>query len=218
MMAMSPVTVGSAARGNSMSGADGARTPEPRIVVISGPSGTGKTTIVRHLVSDAPVPLIKAVTATTRTPRTGEISGIDYHFMSVADFLEQRAAGAFLETAEVFASGTWYGTPRSEIERIRTAGAWALLEIDVRGALEIKRQYPGAVMIFLRTASLDEYEARLRGRGTETDEAIGHRLARMQQELHLADRYDYQVINDNVQRTVAEIGDILQRHEATHHA
>lgn len=217
-MTMGPVTVDSAARGNSMSATDGDRPLIPRIVVISGPSGTGKTTIVRHLVSEAPVPLMKVITATTRAPRAGEISGIDYHFMSVADFLEQRAAGAFLETAEVFASGTWYGTPRSEVERISAAGAWVLLEIDVRGALEIKRQYPGAVMIFLRTSSLDEYEARLRGRGTETDEAIGDRLRRMEQELRSADLYDHQVINDNVQRAVAEIGDILQRHEATQNA
>ena len=201
-----------------MTGGKHARPTTPRIVVISGPSGTGKTTVVKRLLAAARVPLMKAVTATTRPPRTGEIGEVDYHFMTLEEFRQRRAEGAFLETAEVFASGTWYGTPKSEIERIGNAGAWSLLEIDVRGALEIKRQFPEAVMIFLRATSLDEYEARLRGRGTESDEAIVHRLARMREELRLADQYDYEVINDDVDRAVAEIGDILQRHEAIHNA
>lgn len=189
-----------------------------RIVIISGPSGTGKTTVVRRLLSAARVPLMKAVTATTRAPRAGEISEVDYHFLTDEAFSERRQQGDFLETAEVFSSGSWYGTPRSEIERIDKAGAWALLEIDVRGALEIKRQFPQAVMIFLRTASLDDYQRRLRGRGTESDEAIARRLARMQEELRLADHYDFQVVNDDVDRAVGEIDEILQRHEGKNDA
>lgn len=187
---------------------------EPRIVIVSGPSGTGKTTVVRRLIETAPVPIIKAVTATTRSPRPGEINERDYRFLSSDEFDKLRGEGRFLETAEVFGTGTWYGTPRSEVERAERLGAWSLLEIDVRGALEIKRQFAHAVMIFLKAASAEEYEARLRGRGTESDEAIRSRLERMREELRFADHYEFQVINDDVERAVAEISGILQRQEA----
>ena len=191
---------------------------EPRIVVLSGPSGTGKTTVVRRLLESAPVPIIKAVTATTRPPRPSETDGRDYHFLSPDEFAAHREGGRFLETAEVFGTGTWYGTPRSEVERAEQLGAWCLLEIDVRGALEIKRQFPRAVMIFLKAASVEDYEARLRQRRTESEEAIRSRLDRMREELRFMDRYEFQVINDDVDRAVAEIGAILQRREAERNA
>lgn len=201
-----------------MTGGQAVGLVEPRIVVLSGPSGTGKTTVVRRLIATAPVRIAKAITATTRPPRPGEIDGKDYHFLTVSDFIQRRQEGYFLETAEVFGTGTWYGTPRSEVERAARQNAWSLLEIDVRGALEIKRQFPNAVMIFLRTASAEDYETRLRQRATESDEAIRCRLDRMRQELPFADQYDYQVINDDVDRAVAEIGAILQRREAERNA
>ena len=113
-----------------MTGGQTAGLAEPRIVVISGPSGTGKTTVVRRLIEAAPVPVIKAVTATTRTPRPGEADGVDYHFLAPADFFRLQRDGNFLETAEVFGTGTWYGTPRSEVDRARQLKAWSLLEID----------------------------------------------------------------------------------------
>jgi len=187
---------------------------EPRIVVLSGPSGTGKTTVLRRLVETSPVPIVKAITATTRSPRPGEADGRDYQFLSASEFAARKAAGSFLETAEVFGTGTWYGTPRSEVDRAARQGAWSLLEIDVRGALEVKRQYPRAVMIFLRAASPEDYESRLRQRGTETEEAIRSRLDRAREELRYAERYDCQVINDDVDRAVGEIGAILKRREA----
>lgn len=190
----------------------------PRIVVLSGPSGTGKTTVVRRLIGTVSVPIAKAVTATTRRPRPGEIDGRDYHFLSPAVFQKQREEGRFLETAEVFGTGTWYGTPRSEVERAQRQGVWCLLEIDVRGALEIKRQFDDAVMIFLQATSVEEYESRLRRRRTETEEAIRSRLDRMREELRFADRYEFQVVNDDVDRAVAEIGAILQRREAERNA
>lgn len=186
----------------------------PRIVVLSGPSGTGKTTVLRKLVETSPVPIVKAITATTRSPRPGEVDGRDYQFLSAEEFAARKAAGSFLETAEVFGTGTWYGTPCSEVERAARRGEWSLLEIDVRGALEVKRQYPDAVMIFLRAASPQDYECRLRQRGTETEEAIRSRLDRAREELRYAERYDYQVINDDVDRAVGEIGAILKRREA----
>lgn len=201
-----------------MTGAQSVGVEEPRIVVLSGPSGTGKTTVVRRLISTAPVPVIKAITATTRAPRPGEVEGKDYHFLTFSDFMQRREEGYFLETAEVFGTGTWYGTPRSEVDRAQLQRAWSLLEIDVRGALEIKKQFPHAVMIFLRTASAEDYETRLRQRATETDEAIQSRLERMKQELPFAKYYEFQVINDDVDRAVAEIGGILQRREAERNA
>ncbi|MGC1273511.1 MAG: guanylate kinase [Planctomycetaceae bacterium] len=190
----------------------------PRIVVLSGPSGTGKTTVVKRLIETVAVPIAKAVTATTRRPRPGETDGRDYHFLSPAEFRKTREEGRFLETAEVFGTGTWYGTPRSEVERAQRQGVWCLLEIDVRGALEIKRQFDDAVMIFLQATSIEEYESRLRQRRTETEEAIRSRLDRMREELRFADRYEFQVVNDDVDRAVAEIGAILQRREAERNA
>lgn len=187
---------------------------QPRVVVLSGPSGTGKTTVLRRLVETAPVPIVKAITATTRPPRPGEVDGRDYWFLTRDRFEQEKGQGRFLETAEVFGSGTWYGTPRSEVERASRLGAWSLLEIDIRGALEVKRQFPDAVMIFLRAGSAEDYESRLRRRGTETEEAIRCRLDRMREELRYADRYDYQVTNDDVDRAVGEIGAILKRQEA----
>ncbi len=190
----------------------------PRIVVLSGPSGTGKTTVVRRLLETAPLPIVKAVSATTRPPRPGEAHGADYHFLSPEEFRTHREAGRFLETAEVFGTGTWYGTLRSEVERARDLGAWSLLEIDVRGAMEVRRHYPETVAIFLRASSEAEYERRLRGRGTETDEAIGRRLDRMREELRYADRYDFRVTNDDVERAARAVGDILLQREAERNA
>src|SRR5687768_8611913 len=115
-----------------MTGGQTAGSAEPRIVVISGPSGTGKTTVVRRLIEAAPVPILKAITATTRSPRPGGADGLDYHFLTPADFCRLQREGSFLETAEVFGTGTWYGTPRSEVDRAGQRKAWALLEIDVR--------------------------------------------------------------------------------------
>lgn len=201
-------------KGQWMTGGQPTGSAGPRIVVLSGPSGTGKTTVVKRLIESSSVPIIKAVTATTRAPRPNEQDGRDYYFLTMSTFLSEREQGRFLETAEVFGSGTWYGTPRSEVERAHKQGAWCLLEIDVRGALEIKRQFADAVMIFLQATSIKEYESRLRSRRTESEESIRSRLDRMREELRYADRYEYQVINDDVDRAVAEIDAILQRREA----
>lgn len=187
-----------------------------RVVVLSGPSGSGKTTVVDRLVGDSPIPLVECVSATTRHPRAGEVSGRNYYFLSPEEFEARRAAGDFLEYAEVHGSGCWYGTLKSELSRAREAGAWALLEIDVQGALNVMREYPDAVTIFLKTPSEAEYEQRLRARGTETDEVIQRRLKTARDELKLADRYRYQVVNDDLNRAVREIQDILVEEAAQH--
>lgn len=196
----------------------GDRRPDCRIVVLSGPSGSGKTTVVTRLLEQAPVVLRKAVSATTRHPRAGETDGKDYYFLSKDEFDRLRDRDAFLECAEVHGSGYWYGTLKSEIERARHERAWALLEIDVQGTLSVMEEYPDAVTIFLKTPSLAEYEQRLRNRGTETEAGIQRRLDTARRELQLADRYDHQIVNDDLQRAVAEVSDILSSREAELHA
>ena len=180
-----------------------------QFVVLSGPSGSGKTTIVERLLERSPVKLVKSISATTRPPRKNEIDGRNYYFLTPEEFAERKQRGDFLECAEVHGNGNWYGTLKTEVERARKLGGWALLEIDVQGALQIMRCYPGALTIFLRTSSEAEYERRLRGRGTDADEVIERRLANARSELKRAPEYRYQVVNDNLDRAVAEIVNII---------
>lgn len=190
----------------------------PGVVVLSGPSGTGKTTIVKRLIAESPVKLQKSVSATTRKPRPQEIDGEDYHFLSDEEFRQRRANGEFIESAEVFSSGYLYGTLNSEIERARQANALAFLEIDVEGALNVMQRYPDAVTIFLKTPSPEEFERRLRARGTESEEVIRRRLATAARELEFANRYRHVVVNDDLDRAVAEICEILKSEEKNENA
>ena len=189
-----------------------------RIVVLSGPSGSGKTTLVRKLVERADVTLVKSVSATTRPPRPGEIHGDDYWFLTDAEFREKLHNNEFLEHAEVFSSGFLYGTLRSELDRAWSRNAWAFLEIDVQGALKVMQQYPNAVTIFLQTPTPEEFERRLRARGTESEEVIQRRLATAERELQLADRYKYVVVNDQLETAVSEICAILKAEEMARNA
>ena len=188
-----------------------------RIVVLSGPSGSGKTTIVNRLIQESPVKLIKSVSATTRKPRPQEIHGEDYYFLSDDDFRQGLADDLFIEHAEVFSSGYLYGTLRTEIDRAWDAFAWAFLEIDVEGALNVMQQYPDAVTIFLTTPA-EEFENRLRPRGTESEEVIQKRLATAASEVKHAGRYRYVVVNDKLDRAVSEICEILKSEETSKNA
>ncbi len=179
------------------------------VVVLSGPSGSGKSTIVNRLIETAPVPLMKVVSATTRPPRSGEKGGIDYTFPSQQVFDRRRNNGEFLEYAEVHGSGYWYGTLKSEIERARASGKWAFLEIDVRGALNVMKEYPEAITFFLTTPSESEYEMRLKHRGTETDDVIKRRLETARRELQFVDQYRYCIVNDDLDQAVHEISEVL---------
>lgn len=187
-----------------------------QIVVLSGPSGSGKTTIVNRLIGESPVRLMKSVSATTRKPRPAEVDGEDYYFLEDADFRKQLADGKFLEHAEVFTSGFLYGTLKTEVDRAWKEEAWAFLEIDVEGALNVMQQYPDAVTIFLKTPSPDEFERRLRARGTEDEQVIQKRVAAAVRELEFADRYRHVVVNDTLDRAVAEICEILKAEEQKH--
>lgn len=177
------------------------------LIIISGPSGTGKSTIVRRLLEAEEARLRLSVSATTRAPRAGEIPGKHYHFWSAEAFDEAVQAGDFLEWADVF--GARYGTPRNEVFPYLERGIGVLLEIDVQGAALVRRQCPEAVSIFVRAPSLEDYEQRLRERRTESEEAIQRRLAGARQELEQIGEYDYVVINDDLDRAVAEVQGIL---------
>ena len=185
-----------------------------RVVVLSGPSGSGKTTIVERLLRAAPVRLVKSVSATTRAPRVGEVDGNAYYFLTLDEFTDRRERGEFLETAEVY-QGLWYGTLKSEIDRARELGGWAFLEIDVQGALRVMELYPEAVTIFLAPPSMEICEQRLRDRGTETEEVLQRRLKKVAEELSFANRYRFRVVNDNLDRAVAEITALLQSQQNT---
>lgn len=200
----------SAAAGDSVSMTG---TPQ-QIVLISGPSGSGKSTIVNRLVNESPVKLIKMISATTRPRREKEVDGEDYYFLTPDEFAARRDRDEFVEYEEVFSSGFWYGTLKSELERARQLGGWAFLEIDVNGALKVMEQYPATVSIFLKTPDEKVFEQRLRDRGTESEEVIQRRLQTARNELKFADRYRHQVVNDNLDRAVAEIIDILTASEA----
>jgi guanylate kinase len=182
-----------------------------RLVVISGPSGVGKTSVMREVYRTSRLPLVRSVSATTRPPRPDETDGQDYHFLTNGEFVICRQRGDFIECFEVFGQTYWYGTLWSEVTTGLNAGNWVVLEIDVQGAMAVVERFPGAITIFLRPGSREELERRLRGRGTEAEEDIRCRLAQADHELAQARHYRYQVINDDMDQAVREVCEILTR-------
>jgi guanylate kinase len=176
------------------------------LLVLAGPSGVGKGTIVERLRRRVPA-LWVSVSYTSRPPRPGEVDGEDYHFVSRAEFEALRDAGGFLEWFEVF--GDLKGTPRGPVEERLAAGIDVVLEIDVQGALKIKREFPAALLVFVQPPSPEELARRLRTRGTESPEAIERRLAAAAAEEAQAPEFDVVVVNDDVERVVEEVAGIL---------
>lgn len=174
----------------------------PRIIVLTAPSGAGKTTIARRIMESVPN-LSFSVSATTRPPRAHERDGIDYHFLSPDRFRDYIAEGRLVEYEEVY-PGIYYGTLWDEVERA-TQDAPILLDIDVRGATEVKRLFgDGVLVIFVRPPSLEDLESRLRERATEDDAGLAARLGRAREELAYTDCFDAVVVNDEVDRAVSE--------------
>jgi guanylate kinase len=179
------------------------------LIILSGPAGSGKTTLVRRVLAEGGLPLRVAVSATTRPRRQGEIDGVSYHFWARPRFLAEVEAGAFLEWCEVH--GQYYGTLRSEVDPYRDRGTGVLLVIDVQGAAKVRRECPDAVSVFVTTSSPGELERRLRNRGTESEAAIALRLANARAELARIGEYQYVLKNDDLERAVTELRDLLAR-------
>lgn len=176
------------------------------LIIISGPSGSGKSTLVRRLLA-TDLPLQLSVSATTREPRPNETHGVDYFFWTKQQFRTAIAENNFLEYAEVF--GNLYGTPRQSVNELRKKGIGVILEIDVQGARQVRKECPDVVSIFLKAPNVEEYENRLRSRKTESEEKIQRRLREAAQEEAEAKYYTHVIINDLLDRAFEELQSII---------
>ena len=178
----------------------------PFLLVLSAPSGGGKSSIARHLLQGRD-DLGYSVSATTRAIREGERDGVDYHFLSRDEFLRRREAGEFLESASY--GGHLYGTLRGEIDRIFAAGRHAVLDIEIEGARQIRASFPNSLHLFVLPPSAEVLVGRLRGRNTEPPEAVRQRITRAADELDAVAEYDYAVVNQDLFVAVAQVAAIL---------
>ncbi|HEB99988.1 MAG TPA: guanylate kinase [Thiotrichales bacterium] len=181
--------------------------PQGTLFIVSAPSGAGKTSMVRALMERDP-DLGFSVSHTTRPPRPGEVDGRDYHFVDVPTFERMVEEGAFLEYARVF--DNYYGTSRAAVEAQLAEGRDVFLDIDWQGARQVRQAWPDAVSIFVLPPSREALEARLRGRGTDSDEVIAGRMARAVDEASHYDEYDYLIVNDDFETAVGDLGAIVR--------
>jgi guanylate kinase len=181
-------------------------TPNPFPVILSSPSGAGKTTIARCLLETRP-DVGYSVSCTTRQPRTGEVEGKDYYFLSRAEFIRRMEQGAFAESAEVH--GNLYGTLKAEIQRVLAAGRHVMMDVDIQGAALLRRAFPSVVTIFILPPSAEVMLERLRNRKTETKDAIVRRLESALQELQAVEDYEYVVVNDVLETAVRRVSSII---------
>lgn len=180
-----------------------------KILILSAPSGTGKSTIISRLREDARLNLDFSVSATSRSPRGQEKDGKDYYFISREQFDEAVRQDKFVEWEEVYA-GTCYGTLKSEVERITDKGHNLIMDIDVKGALNVKKCYgPDALSIFIMPPSLDELGRRLRSRATDPEETIRKRLDKADFEIGFASQFDHTVVNDNLDKAVEDVRSLI---------
>lgn len=178
------------------------------LIVLSGPSGVGKGTVCKELLARNPQVKL-SVSATTRAPRPGEVEGVSYFFKTREEFERMIAAGEFLEYMDVFGMN-YYGTPRAYVEQQLAAGNDIVLEIDVKGAMNVKRLCPEAVLVFIAPPSMDTLKKRLVGRGTETAEAVERRTQEAFAEMKLLPEYDYAVVNDVLEDAVCSVETIIK--------
>lgn len=174
-----------------------------KLIVISGPSGVGKGTVIDEILK-SDKKFWKSISLTTRSIRDNEEEGINYYYVSLEEFLDNISKDNLLEYAEVY-NGCYYGTPKNKVNSMLKKGYDVILEIDVEGALNVKKNFNDAILIFIDTPSIEELEKRLVGRGTETKEKIDERLNKAKWELSLKKKYDYVVINHNSKKTALQI-------------
>ena len=177
------------------------------LFVISGPSGVGKGTLVKRVLSRMP-DIWLSISATTRDPREGEVDGVDYRFMTTEEFERVKDEGGFAEWARVHSN--YYGTPLAPIKEKLAAGITVLLEIDVQGAFQVKEKLPQAKLVFIAPTSLEVLEQRLRARGTDSEQTIQQRMHNASGELAAAQRYDAVVVNDDLDEATDELVEVLQ--------
>lgn len=182
-----------------------------KIVVLSAPSGSGKSTIIGHLLEPGDIDLRFSVSATNRLPREGETNGESYHFLATDEFLDRVAAGDFVEWEEVY-PGRYYGTLKSEIDRRIDNGENVILDIDVKGALNVKKIYGSdALTIFIMPPSVDELRRRLEHRATDSNDTIDERIGKAEYEISFAPQFDVIITNDNLEKAVAETRETILR-------
>lgn len=178
------------------------------LIILSGPSGVGKGTVRAAIFKDNLYHYVYSVSATTRQMRPGEVDGVDYHFVTRAQFEKYIADDALLEYAEYV--GNYYGTPIQKIEENLAAGRDVFLEIEVQGALKVRERMPEGVFIFLAPPNLEELESRITGRGTDDASVIVERMQMAKEEIELMQHYDYVVVNDTVEYAVEKVNAIIQ--------
>ena len=177
------------------------------LIILSGPSGCGKGTVLSRLLAER-TDTVLSVSATTRPPRPGDVDGVQYFFRTREEFEQMIADNALLEYAEY--SGNYYGTPAPYVEECLAAGKNVILEIEVQGALKVMQSCPEHVSVFIGVPSIEELERRLRGRGTEEEAVIKRRMEAAKHELATANKYQYLVINDDVEQAVSRLQTILE--------
>ncbi|MEZ4875030.1 MAG: guanylate kinase [Flavobacteriaceae bacterium] len=183
-----------------------------KLIVFSAPSGSGKTTIVRHLLKQKELNLEFSISAASRAPRGEEKDGVDYYFMDIKEFKQHIKNGDFLEWEEVYRDN-FYGTLKSEVERIWAKGKNVIFDIDVVGGLRIKKKFPKETLsVFVKPPSVDELKIRLKKRKTESEEKINMRIAKASIEMATAPQFDYIIINDELEKALKEAEKLVANH------
>ena len=182
---------------------------QQKIIIITAPSGAGKTSITRHLLRTFSDRLAFSISAATRASRGSEKNGVDYYFMSQEDFTNHIQHEAFVEWEMVY-EGKYYGTLKSELQRIWQAGKIPVLDIDVKGAIHVQQQFPETTLsLFIEAPSVDELQRRLQGRGTETEESLQARINKAAYELSFKHSFDHIIVNDNLERACREAEQVV---------
>lgn len=180
-----------------------------KIIILSAPSGSGKSSVIGKIIGKPELNLGFSISATSRMPRGSECHGVEYYFLSPDEFRSKAEAGEFVEWEEVYA-GTCYGTLRSEVERVTGVGRNLIMDVDVKGGVNLKRKFGNdALSIFIMPPSIEELERRLRGRATDSEETIRKRLDKAELELTYAPQYDACVVNDDLDRASEEVTHLI---------